>query len=324
MVTGFGGEKPVTYALALHGAGEAAMKKIASISLGPFSLDCNFRAKFLGHDFEVVRIGTDNDFKAAKKLVIEWRDKVDAIGLGLVHDHYSVGTRYFHQRDTDTLEKLAGDILVTTGARLREIVQEWSLRSAQHELGNFFNNAKVLFLSGAANYRLASVMGEFTQNLSFADPVLQFGAPGLLHSLRALELYAAGSHPVLRVGPEDHLPSLAPARRFNRSLLKKAVRDADAIVASYHQLERYGPDELEGKVVLTSTISPVTGLYKSLTALTDSISPNGSPAVTCRPTSGNSRYTRSVSASTANAEIPTVAIFSPFCSATSTHSCVLE
>jgi predicted amino acid dehydrogenase len=232
------------------------MKKIASISLGPFSLDCNFRAKFLGHDFEVVRIGTDNDFKAAEKLVIEWRDKVDAIGLGLVHDHYSVGTRYFHQRDTARLEKLAGDTLVSTGARLREIVQEWSLRSAQQELCNFFNNAKVLFLSGAANYRLASVMGEFTQNLSFADPVLQFGAPGLLHSLRALELYAAGSHPVLRVGPEDHLPSLAPARRFNRSLLKKAVRDADALVASYHQLERYGPDELEGKVVLTSTISP--------------------------------------------------------------------
>ena len=232
------------------------MKKIASISLGPFSLDCNFRAQFLGHDFEVVRIGTDNDFKAAEKLVIEWRDKVDAIGLGMVHDHYSVGTRYFHQRDTARLEKLAGDTLVSTGVRLREIVQEWSLRSAQHELGNFFNNAKVLFLSGAANYRLASVMGEFTQNLSFADPVLQFGAPSLLHSLRALELYAAGSHPVLRVGPEDHLPSLAPARRFNRSLLKKAVRDADAIVASYHQLERYGPDELEGKVVLTSTISP--------------------------------------------------------------------
>ena len=232
------------------------MKKITSISLGPLSLDCNFRAKFLGHDFEVVRIGTDNDFKAAEKLVVEWRDKVDAIGLGLVHDHYSVGTRYFHQRDTARLEELAGDTLVSTGARLREIVQEWSLRSAQRELCGFFNNAKVLFMSGAANYRLASVMAEFTENLSFADPVLQFGTPGLLHSLRALELYAAGSHSMLRVGPEDHLPSLAPARRFNRSLLKRAVRDADAIVAGYHQLERYGPAELEGKVVLTSTISP--------------------------------------------------------------------
>ena len=233
------------------------MKRIASISLGPLSLDCNFSANFLGHDFEVVRIGTDNDFKAAEKLIAEWRGKADAIGLGLVHDHYWVGTHYFHQRDTAKLEKLAGDTLVSTGARLRRIVQEWSLRSAQHELGNFFNNAKVLFLSGTTDYRLASVMAEFTQNLTFADPVLQFGAPGLLHSLSALERYAAGSHPVLRFDPDGGLlPSLAPAKLLNKFLLKKAVRDADVIVASYHQLERYGPGELDGKVVLTSTISP--------------------------------------------------------------------
>lgn len=233
------------------------MKRIASISLGPLSLDCNFRTKFLGHDFEVVRIGTDGDFKAAKKLVAEWQGKVDAIGLGLVHDHYHVGTHYFHQRDTAKLEKRAGDTLVTTGARLREMVQEWSLRSAQLELDSFFNNAKVLFMSGTTNYRLASVMAEYTENLSFADPVLQFGAPSLLHSLKALERYAAGSDPVLRFDPEGKLlPSLAPGKIVNKALLKKAVRDADVVVAGYHQLERYGPEELDGKVVLTSTISP--------------------------------------------------------------------
>ncbi|MFW2387981.1 MAG: dehydrogenase [Polyangiales bacterium] len=233
------------------------MKRIASISLGPPSLDCHFKAEFLGHDFEVVRIGTDQDFKSAKKLVAEWRDKVDAIGLGLVHDHYWVGTHHFHQRDTAKLERLAGDTLVTTGARLREIVQEWSLRSAQLQLGNYFNNAKVLFFSGTTNYRLASVMGEFTENLSFADPVLQFGAPGLLHSLKALEMYAAASDPALRFGPEGGLlPSLGPGKLLNKALLKKAVKDADVIVGSYHQLERYGPEELDGKVVLTATISP--------------------------------------------------------------------
>ena len=233
------------------------MKRIASISLGPSGLDAKFRTRFLGHQFEVQRIGTDNDLKAAQDLVRQWRDKVDAIGLGMVHDHYWVGTNYFRQQDTATLEEAAGDTLVSTGARLREIVQEWSLRSAQAELDQFFNNAKVLFLSGATNYRLASVMAEYTDNLSFADPVLQFGAPGVLQSLRALELYAAGSHPVLRFSPEGGLlPSLAPGRLVNRFLLKKAVRDADVIVASWHQLERYGAAELDGKVVLTSTISP--------------------------------------------------------------------
>jgi hypothetical protein len=64
--------------------------------------------------------------------------------------------------------------------------------------------------------RMASVMSEYTQNLSFADPVLQFGVPNLLHSLRALELYAAGSHPVIRYKTAAaFLPSLAPVKFLN-------------------------------------------------------------------------------------------------------------
>ena len=190
------------------------MKRVVSISLGPVEMDCSFRQRFLGEMVQVERMGTDGDARRAAQLISEQAGTADAIGLGRVAEHYTVGTDHFVRPETRKLEKLAGDTLVSTGARLREIVQEWSLRSAQQELSNFFNNAKVLFLSGTTNYRLASVMGEYTENLSFADPVLQFGAPGLLHSLHALEMYAAGSDPVLRFGPEDGLrPSLRPASR---------------------------------------------------------------------------------------------------------------
>jgi hypothetical protein len=59
------------------------MKTIASI-------DCNFRTRFLGQSFKIVRIGTDNDPKAAEQLIHDWRDRVDEIGLGMVHDHFTV------------------------------------------------------------------------------------------------------------------------------------------------------------------------------------------------------------------------------------------
>ena len=233
------------------------MKKVVSISLGSSKLDCNFKTKFLGQDFQVVRIGADHKSWRARQLLREWQGKADAVGLGMVPDHYWVGTNYFCQQSTRKLEKLLGDTPVSTGAKLREIVQEWSLRSAQVELGNIFNNARVLFLSGATNYRMASVMSEFTQNLSFADPVLQFGAPKLLHSLRALERYAAGSHPVLRYkAGAALLPSLSPVKLLNQYVLKKAVVDADVIVAPYNQLLHYEPEQLAGKTVLTSTVSP--------------------------------------------------------------------
>ena len=232
------------------------MKKIVSVSLGPESLDCKFRTEFLGQKFTVERVGTNGSVSKAADLIRGNSGQVNAIGLGQVRDHYSLGTNYFSQQGTRKLEKLAGETPVTTGARLREIVQEWSLRSAQAELGNIFNNAKVLFLSGSTHYRLARVMSEYTQNLSFADPVLQFGAPNMLHSLRALELYAGGSHPLLRVGVgQSHLPSLGPARYFNNMRLNSAVRNADVVVASFQQLEHYGLKELEDKTVITSTVS---------------------------------------------------------------------
>ena len=112
-------------------------------------------------------------------------------------------------------------------------------------------------MSGATNYRLASVLSEYSSNLSFADPVLQLGAPGLLHSLRALELYAASSHQLLRYAPGRTLvPSISPVRQLNKFTLRKAVRDAHVIVATYEQLEAYAATDLEGKTVVTSTISP--------------------------------------------------------------------
>ena len=233
------------------------MKKVVSISLGPASEDFRFRARFLGQSFQLTRLGADGNTGRARELIREWRDEADTLGLGGVREHYTVGTDRFVQSDTRKLEKLAGDTPVTEGSKLREITQEWTLRSTQAELGNIFNNAKVLFLSGTLNYRLASVMSEFTDNLSFADPLVQFGLPNLLHTLPALERYAAGTHPILRIDSgRDLVPSLATFRFFNHLLLRRAVKDAHVVVALYEQLQHYDRAELEGKTVITSTVSP--------------------------------------------------------------------
>lgn len=232
------------------------MKKIVSVSLGSSELDVKFRSRFIGEQFEISRIGTDGDADAAAALVAASSDKADVIGLGHVREHYTVGTDRFIRPETQALERQAGSTPVTTGARLREIVQEWTVRSAMLDLGNIFNNSRVLFLSGTLNYRLAAILSEHTDNLSFADPVVQFGLPNLLRSLRALELYASGSHPILRFEQgKDLVPSLAPFTFFNHLLLRRAVREAHVLVASYEQLQHYGREHLEGKTVITSTIS---------------------------------------------------------------------
>ena len=51
----------------------------------------------------------------------------------------------------------------------------------------------MLFSPGMRNYDMAVALSDYTKNLSFADAVLQTGAPTLLTSLEQLELYARGS-----------------------------------------------------------------------------------------------------------------------------------
>ena len=79
------------------------MKQVVSISLGSSSQDFDFITEFLGEKLHVRRIGTNGSTLAAVKLVKEWDKKAAAIGLGVLKDHYKVGSRRFIAKDSTRL-----------------------------------------------------------------------------------------------------------------------------------------------------------------------------------------------------------------------------
>ena len=230
------------------------MKHVVSISLGSSSQDFDFVTEFLGEKLHVRRIGTNGSTLAAVKLVKEWDKKAAAIGLGVLKDHYKVGSRRFIAKDSTRLMAAARTVPTTTGGRLGDIFQEWAVRHTQTQLGNYFNNARVLFFSGLTDYKLAVSMAEYTTNLQFADPLLQLGVPKLLSSLNALNLYSTGAHYV----KDWSLPSAigtGPVKEWTRFVLRKAMQKATVIVAPSHELDDFGLEELAGKIVITATVN---------------------------------------------------------------------
>ena len=111
----------------------------------------------------------------------------------MIRDHYDVGDRRHVHKETERLLNVVTRVPATTGAKLRRLLQVRAVRHVQRQLGNYFNNNLVLFLSGVANYDMALAMSDYTPNLKFADAVLQTGAPAMLTSLQQLELYAQGA-----------------------------------------------------------------------------------------------------------------------------------
>ena len=230
------------------------MKTVIGISLGASDQDFEFSARFLGQKLNVRRVGTNGSTAKAVKLLKHWEQDADAIGLGVVKDSYTVGSHRYAERDSSQMKRAVTRVPVTTGGRLSDILQEWALRHVQIKLGNYFNNARVLFFSGMTNYKLALAMSEYTQNLEFADPLLQLGVPKMLSSLDALELYTSGAHYVLDWAPTS-LMSSVPVKAWTKLVLRQALQDATVIVAPVHELDRFSAKELRDKTIITSTVN---------------------------------------------------------------------
>ena len=164
-----------------------------------------------------------------------------------------MGLRTIVNRETEKLTKVVTRVPVTTGATLRRLLQVRAVRHVQKELGNYFNNNRVLFLSGMRNYEIAVALSDYTKNLSFADPVFQAGSPLLLGSLAQLELYARGNELVAGQKPfrllEKSLAGLKNMRVAN------AMAKSHLIVGTFGEIKAIGTvANLEGKTLITSAV----------------------------------------------------------------------
>jgi predicted amino acid dehydrogenase len=229
------------------------MKKVVTVTLGSSKQDFEFKTRFLGHDFSVRRLGADDDTTKAWELLRRQQNNVDAVGLGEIGDHFQVGLRTVVNKETQRLMNVVTRVPVTTGATLRRLLQVRAVRHVQKELGNYFNNNLVLFLSGMRNYDMAVALSDYTKNLSFADALFQTGAPAMLGSLEQLELFAKGSELMLSGRPGEMLERSLTAFKNNR--ISAAVTKSHVIVGTYHELHAVGTmANLEGKTLITSAV----------------------------------------------------------------------
>ncbi len=228
-------------------------KQVVTVTLGSSKRDFSFETEFLGHPFQVRRLGADGDTNKAWDLMRRHQAKADAIGLGEVGDHHHVGQDTVTNRETQRLLKVVTRVPVTTGARLRRLLQVRAVRYVQNHLGNYFNNNLVLFLSGIRNYDMAVALSDYTPNLKFADALAQTGAPKMLTSLRQLELYARGSDWVLSGKPGELLESALSG--LKSKLMVREVAKAHVVVGTMAELKAVGrPGNLAGKTIITSAV----------------------------------------------------------------------
>ncbi len=237
------------------------MKQIVDISLGPSRDDYEFETRFMNQKFCIRRFGTDGDFEQASDLLLQWNKKADAIGLGSIKFPYSVGRKAKQDPETEKLIRLGKTLEtpVTIGKTLRVVGHEWSLRHTQFKFGNnYFNNARVLLFSGMSSFNIARVMSEYTDNMAFADPLIENALPRLISSLDEFQLYAGKIRPALKWIPgRQFLSESKPVRSINEYILRQEAQKAQILVVPHSNFYKYlnllNDDDLVGKTIITST-----------------------------------------------------------------------
>ena len=102
------------------------------------------------------------------------------------------------------------------------------------------------------------MLREFTDNIEFADPLLRFDVPTRLEHNPLLHAAADASLLPLRLLPAVLRSQVrVPGTRLSRALARRAARECDVLVTTYDDLTGFGLEDLAGKTLLTSAISPV-------------------------------------------------------------------
>lgn len=231
------------------------MKKIVSISLGKAEHDYEFTGTFLGKKYEVKRVGCNGDINLVKKRVREYDGQVDAIGLGGISAYFKIGNTVHIHQEAQSVLRQAKKTPVADGRGLKSILQAWTVRSINQRMKDIFSYENVMFMSGIAQYEMATVMQEYTNNFSFCDPLIHFNTPYLLESVDALEYYAAGAMPVLTRLPYSWFyPKGWNGDEWKPLLMGKPFEKAELIVGDYSYIRHYTPSMLPNKIVMTDSV----------------------------------------------------------------------
>ncbi len=234
---------------------------IVNISLSGPERDYDESVDFLGKAFRIVRVGTGGSIKRAIAELRAWSGQAAAIGISGVHDAQVAGTC---KGNPDKLRKAAAKAaeaatptVVTDGHRLRNVLQEWTIRHLAGEMPGYFSNARVVVLGGRNHYRSARVLSESTQNLRFADPAVEYGLDDIRTPFDVFERFVSASGWLLEKIPSPLMSAAtAPGRRFIDSRVRSALQDCDVVVATFKELDQFELDDLKGKTLISTSIGP--------------------------------------------------------------------
>ena len=231
------------------------MKKVISISLGSSARDAEGILRLGGETISLARRGTDGDVAKAAALLEAFDGNVDAIGLGGTDLYLVAGTHRYVFRESARLLSHVKRTPLVDGSGLKNTLERTLVRRLAAEGTVTFRNKKVLLVCAVDRFGMAESLTEAGADVTFGDVLYGLGLPLPLRSLAWLDRLARVVVPVITKLPIRWFYPTGKEQERQVVRYPEYFQESEIIAGDFLLIRRFMPPYLEGKVILTNTVT---------------------------------------------------------------------
>jgi hypothetical protein len=233
------------------------VKKVVSVSLGSSRRDHRAEVTLLGEAFDITRIGTDGKLDVAVAKVRELDGTVDAIGLGGIDVYLYAGRHRYALRDGLRLLEAAHTTPVVDGSGLKNTLEREAIRFMREDLGIELRGTHVLMVSALDRFGMAQALVDAGADVLFGDFIFALDKDMPVRDLATFETMAEKYLPdACKLPFQFFYPTGKKQDRPPQPKYPQYYEEADIIAGDFHFMRQFMPERMEGKIVLTNTVTP--------------------------------------------------------------------
>ncbi len=232
------------------------MKRIVSVSLGSSSRDHRACVELLGEAFDIRREGMDGSLDRAIARLRELDGTVDAIGLGGIDVYLYAGNDRYAVRDGLKLLRAVKHTPVVDGSGLKNTLERAAVGFLERDAGLVLRDRRVLMVSALDRFGMAQALVAAGADVIFGDFIFALDLDRPVRGLDEFEEMARKYLPdACKLPFQFFYPTGKKQDRPPQPKYPEYYDDAEIIAGDYHFMRQYMPERLDGKIVLTNTVT---------------------------------------------------------------------
>ena len=211
--------------------------------------------ELLGSQIHIQHIGCDSDLDKMAAHIEALDGQVTAVALDGIAKTLQLGKSKVAHPAAESLFAIAQQTPVVDGSGVRAAMERWAVRLADESQPGIWSRKRVLMAPGLNHSGLAQALGQYTQELRYADPIVYFALPPVpgVGSAETLQRVAEPTLNQIRAYPFRRIFPQAGEAAQPRS--PKLFEWADIIAGDMGGIRRYAPQQLKRKTVVVESAS---------------------------------------------------------------------